>query len=163
MLSASLPKRPSPTSKVVGRAQLSEPCTPSAARRLPPGSFVLPRFAAFTTPAMHLDNHFAEIVAVDPAFYHRYREPTSMPGIGLVLACTLIALLPELAGKSRRRSALPTMTSTEGTPVPVHRTSQLAARRTAASSSGLDGLIAVPLPSSNPPGVASVGAILSRQ
>ena len=38
-----------------------------------------------------------EIIATDGALAHRYRLLTSMPGVGPVLACTLIALLPELA------------------------------------------------------------------
>jgi len=34
-------------------------------------------------------------VATDATLAHRYRLLTSMPGVGPVLACTLIALLPE--------------------------------------------------------------------
>ena len=44
-----------------------------------------------------LDGHLVEIVAADAALVHRYRLLTSMPGVGPVLACTLIALLPSLA------------------------------------------------------------------
>src|SRR6266487_3168817 len=47
-----------------------------------------------------LDQRLVEIVATDVALAHRYRLLTSMPGVGSVLACTLIALLPEL-GRSR--------------------------------------------------------------
>jgi transposase len=47
----------------------------------------------------------AEIVAADPALNHRYHVLTSMPGVGLVLACTLIALLPELGRMSRKQIA----------------------------------------------------------
>jgi transposase len=43
-----------------------------------------------------LDKRMVEIVATDDALVHRYRLLTSMPGVGAVLACTLIALLPEL-------------------------------------------------------------------
>jgi hypothetical protein len=44
-------------------------------------------------------------VATDAALAHRYRLLTSMPGVGPVLACTLIALLPELGGMSRKQVA----------------------------------------------------------
>ena len=43
-----------------------------------------------------LDGHLVEVVGTDAALAHRYRLLTSMPGVGTVLACTLIALLPEL-------------------------------------------------------------------
>ena len=36
---------------------------------------------------------------------HRYRLLTSMPGVGSLLACTLIALLPELGCISRKQVA----------------------------------------------------------
>jgi transposase len=52
-----------------------------------------------------LDRHLVEIVETDVALAHRYRLLTSMPGVGLVLACTLIALLPELGTKSRKQVA----------------------------------------------------------
>ena len=39
-----------------------------------------------------LDGNLAEIVAADAALGHRYELLTSMPGVGPVLACTLIAL-----------------------------------------------------------------------
>ena len=52
-----------------------------------------------------LDRHLAEIVGTDAALAHRYRLLTSMPGVGLVLACTLIALLPELGRMSRKQVA----------------------------------------------------------
>jgi len=41
----------------------------------------------------------------DPALAHRFRLLTSMPGVGAVLACTLIALLPELGQMSRKQVA----------------------------------------------------------
>jgi transposase len=52
-----------------------------------------------------LDEHLVEIVAADAALAHRYRLLTSMPGVGTVLACTLIALLPELGRMSRKQVA----------------------------------------------------------
>jgi transposase len=52
-----------------------------------------------------LDRHLVKIVETDVALAHRYRLLTSMPGVGLVLACTLIALLPELGTMSRKQAA----------------------------------------------------------
>ena len=52
-----------------------------------------------------LDKRMVEIVATDDALVHRYRLLTSMPGVGAVLACTLIALLPELGRMSRKQVA----------------------------------------------------------
>src|SRR6476619_339120 len=52
-------------------------------------------------PTSKLDKHLVEIVASDAALGHRYQLLTSMPGVGPVLACTLIALLPELGSMSR--------------------------------------------------------------
>jgi transposase len=52
-----------------------------------------------------LDERMVEIVATDVAFAHRYRLLASMPGVGPVLACTLIALLPELGRMSRKQVA----------------------------------------------------------
>jgi transposase len=46
-----------------------------------------------------------EIVVADSALAHRYELLTSMPGVGPVLACTLIALLPELGAMSRKQIA----------------------------------------------------------
>jgi transposase len=48
-----------------------------------------------------LDERMVEIVATA----HRYRLLTSMPGVGAVLACTLLALLPELGRMSRKQVA----------------------------------------------------------
>src|SRR5262245_50897021 len=45
------------------------------------------------------------IVAKDAALVHRYQLLISMPGVGPLLACTLIALLPELGGVSRKQIA----------------------------------------------------------
>src|SRR5947208_11511680 len=52
-----------------------------------------------------LDKRMVEIVATDDVLVHRYRLLTSMPGVGAVLACTLIALLPELGRMSRKQVA----------------------------------------------------------
>jgi transposase len=52
-----------------------------------------------------LDKRMVEIVATDDAFLHRYRLLCSMPGVGLLLACTLIALLPELGRMTRKQVA----------------------------------------------------------
>jgi transposase len=52
-----------------------------------------------------LDECLLEIVAADAALAHRYRLLTSMPGVGAVLACTLIALLPELGRMNRKQVA----------------------------------------------------------
>jgi transposase len=52
-----------------------------------------------------LDQRLVEIVATDAPLAHRYRLLTSMPGVGPVLACTLIALLPELGRLSRKQIA----------------------------------------------------------
>src|SRR5262245_39725893 len=42
-----------------------------------------------------LDQRMVEIVATDAVLGRRYRLLSSMPGVGPLLACTLIALLPE--------------------------------------------------------------------
>jgi transposase len=52
-----------------------------------------------------LDRRLVEIVATDATLAHRYQLITSMPGVGPVLACTLIALLPELGRLSRKQAA----------------------------------------------------------
>jgi transposase len=44
-----------------------------------------------------LDTNLIEIVRTDAALAHRYRLLTSMPGVGPVLACTLIASCPSSA------------------------------------------------------------------
>src|SRR5258705_404642 len=63
------------------------------------------RIARLTADIDTLDKHLVEIVASDAALGHRYRLLTSMPGVGPVLACTLIALLPELGSMSRKQVA----------------------------------------------------------
>jgi transposase len=63
-----------------------------------------------------LDKRLAEMVAANVALAQRYELLTSMPGVGPVLAFTLIALLPELGKMSRKQIAalvgLAPMTST---------------------------------------------------
>jgi transposase len=63
------------------------------------------RIARLATDIEMLDAHLVEIVAADAALAHRYRLLASMPGVGPVLACTLIALLPELGRMSRKQVA----------------------------------------------------------
>ena len=52
-----------------------------------------------------LDERLVETVMADAGLEQRYRLLTSMPGVGPVLACTLIALLPELGQMSRKQVA----------------------------------------------------------
>jgi len=52
-----------------------------------------------------LDKRMVELVTTDDALVHRYRLLCSMPGVGPLLACTLIALLPELGAMSRKQIA----------------------------------------------------------
>ena len=53
-----------------------------------------------------LDKRLAEMVATNAAFAQLYEKLlTSMPGVGPVLAFTLIALLPELGKMSRKQIA----------------------------------------------------------
>jgi len=63
------------------------------------------RVAVLTADIDLLDERLVEIVTADPALAHRFRLLTSMPGVGAVLACTLIALLPELGQMSRKQVA----------------------------------------------------------
>src|SRR4249919_3694138 len=63
------------------------------------------RIARLAAEIELLDKRLLEIVATDATLAHRYRLLTSMPGVGPVLACTLIALLPELGGMSRKQVA----------------------------------------------------------
>src|SRR5262249_14824194 len=63
------------------------------------------RIAGLTAEIDLLDQRLVEIVTADPALAHRFRLLTSMPGVGAVLACTLIALLPELGQMSRKQVA----------------------------------------------------------
>jgi transposase len=52
-----------------------------------------------------LDKRMVELVTTDDTLVHRYRLLCSMPGVGPLLACTLIALLPELGAMSRKQIA----------------------------------------------------------
>lgn len=52
-----------------------------------------------------LDQRIAESVAADPDLAERYDLLCSMPGVGRVLAPTLIAFLPELGSLSNRQAA----------------------------------------------------------
>ena len=54
-----------------------------------------------------LDKRLTEMVATNAAFAELYELLTSMPGVGPVLAFTLIALLPELGKMSRKQIAAP--------------------------------------------------------
>ena len=63
------------------------------------------RIARLAADIALLDKRLIEIVTANPAFDQRYRLLTSVPGVGVVLACTLIALLPELGRMSRKQVA----------------------------------------------------------
>jgi transposase len=63
------------------------------------------RITGLATDIELLDEHLVKIVGSDAALAHRYRLLTSMPGVGVVLACTLIALLPELGRMNRKQVA----------------------------------------------------------
>src|SRR5688500_12153728 len=52
-----------------------------------------------------LEKRLAEIVSADLGLAERYRLLTSMPGVGPVLAFTLLALLPELGQMNRKQVA----------------------------------------------------------
>lgn len=51
---------------------------------------------------LRLDRRIVEAIAAAPALARRYRLLCSMPGVGPVLAATLVALVPELGGISNR-------------------------------------------------------------
>jgi transposase len=63
------------------------------------------RIARLAADIDMLDERLVEIVLADAALAHRYRLLTSMPGVGPLLACTLLALLPELGRMSRKQVA----------------------------------------------------------
>src|SRR4051794_3993791 len=63
------------------------------------------RLARLEADISLLDKRLAEMVAADPTLAQRYELLTSMPGVGPVLAFTLIALLPELGQMSRKQIA----------------------------------------------------------
>src|SRR5258707_4856890 len=61
------------------------------------------RIARLAADIELLDKRLVEIVATDATLAHRYRLLTSMPGVGPVLACMLIAVLPELGVMTRKQ------------------------------------------------------------
>jgi transposase len=63
------------------------------------------RIGRLTADIDLLDKRMVEIVAGDVALLYRYRLLTSMPGVGPLLACKLIALLPELGSMNRKQVA----------------------------------------------------------
>ena len=63
------------------------------------------RIARLKADILLLDKRMAEIVAADPDLAHRYCLLASMPGVGPTLACTLLALLPELGQMTRKQIA----------------------------------------------------------
>ena len=63
------------------------------------------RLARLEADIRLLDKRLADTVAADPSLAPRYRTLISMPGVGPVLAFTLIALLPELGQMSRKQIA----------------------------------------------------------
>ena len=63
------------------------------------------RLARLEADIRLLDKRLAEMVAAEPALARRYEVLASMPGVGPVLAFTLIALLPELGEMSRKHIA----------------------------------------------------------
>jgi transposase len=63
------------------------------------------RIARLAADIDMLDKRLVEIVAADAALAHRYELLISMSGVGAVLACTLIALLPELGSLSGKQVA----------------------------------------------------------
>jgi hypothetical protein len=63
------------------------------------------RLARIEADIRLLENRLAQMIATDPDLARRYARLTSMPGVGPVLAFTLIALLPELGRMSRKQIA----------------------------------------------------------
>ena len=63
------------------------------------------RIARLTADIDMLDERLVGIVNTNAALAQRYRLLTSMSGVGAVLACTLIALLPELGQMNRKQVA----------------------------------------------------------
>jgi len=63
------------------------------------------RIARLSADVEKLDERLIEIVAADATLAHRYHLLISMRGVGPVLACTLIALLPELGRLNRKQVA----------------------------------------------------------
>ena len=67
------------------------------------------RLARLEADTRLLDKRLAEMVATNAALAQRYELLTSMPGVGPVLAFTLIALLPELGQMSRQAENRPAL------------------------------------------------------
>jgi transposase len=84
----------------VAAENASRPFEDATLRRLYRG-----RNARLAADMTLLDRRLAEIVASDAALARRYQLLVSMPGVGPVLAVTLLALLPELGQMSRRQVA----------------------------------------------------------
>ena len=63
------------------------------------------RLARLEADIVLLDKRLADRVAADPTLARRYRLLVSMPGVGATLACTLLALLPELGQMGRKQIA----------------------------------------------------------
>ena len=63
------------------------------------------RLARLQADIALLDKRLADTVAVEPSLARRYRLLVSMPGVGATLACTLLALLPELGQIGRKQIA----------------------------------------------------------
>src|SRR3954463_12292667 len=63
------------------------------------------RLARIEADIRLLEKRLAELIAAEADLARRYARLTSMPGVGPVLAFTLIALLPELGCMSRKKIA----------------------------------------------------------
>ena len=63
------------------------------------------RLARIETDIRLLDKRLTQMIAAEADLARRYARLTSMPGVGPVLAFTLVALLPELGRMSRKQIA----------------------------------------------------------
>ena len=63
------------------------------------------RLARLQADIALLDKRLADTVAAEASLARRYRLLVSMPGVGATLACTLLALLPELGQIGRKQIA----------------------------------------------------------
>jgi transposase len=63
------------------------------------------RLARLQADIALLDKRLADTVAAESSLARRYRLLVSMPGVGATLACTLLALLPELGQIGRKQIA----------------------------------------------------------
>ena len=63
------------------------------------------RLARIEADIRLLEKRLAELVAAEPGLARRFRLLCSMPGVGATLACTLLALLPELGAIGRKQIA----------------------------------------------------------